>query len=236
MTLPLHEIPMNRPGSEVLFSAIKRGDLAAVRAAIEQGVDVNETRTDIYPLLLAVREKQVEIARLLIDEGAWLDAPNNFGWTALLEATRSGQMAMVQMMDEYELDLKVASSRGDGLMHAAVQGDTQGMVPYFAERGVNIDRANRNRVTPVMLAAEQRRAATFRELVSLGADLDRTDSAGVSARQRAQDWAEGQEILRTTVPGAVASPSAAPAAPVVEAVPAPAPALGGIRKRSSGMH
>lgn len=230
---------MNRPGSETLFSAIKRGDLAGVRSAIEQGVDINETRTDIYPLLLAVREKQVEIARLLIDEGAWVDAPNNYGWTALLEATRSGQMDMVRMMDEYEIDLTVASSRGDGLMHAAVQGDTEGMVPFFAERKVSIDRANRNRVTPVMLAAEQRRAATFRELVGLGADLDRTDGAGISARQRAENWPEGQEILRNlailnTLPVQPVAPTVS--AVVLETVPpAEAPTLGGIRKRSSGM-
>lgn len=226
---------MNRPGSETLFSAIKRGDLAGVRTAIEQGVDINETRTDIYPLLFAVREKQVEIARLLIDEGAWPDAANNFGWTALLEATRSGQMDMVQMMDEYEMDLTVASSRGDGLMHAAVQGDTQGMVPFFAERQVTLDRANRNRVTPVMLAAEQRRAASFRELVSLGADLDRTDSAGVSARHRLQDWPEGQEILRTTAPiAAAAAPVAAPT-PAAAVAPTPVSAPIGIRKHSGGM-
>ena len=226
--------------SQALFAAIKRGDLDTVKAAIEAGVDVNESRADMHALMFAVREKNVEIAQTLIDAGAYVDEPNTFGWTALLEATRSGQMPMVKMMDEYVLDLRVASSRGDGLIHAAVQGNTTGMVPFFAERGVNVDKPNKNQVTPVMMAAELGHENSFAELVALGADLDRLDSAQVSARQRAAQWPAGLEVIErlASTPPAVAqevAPVVATPTTPSEDSPAPASAPQGIRKRSNGM-
>lgn len=209
---------MSSPGSETLFAAINQGDLPGVQAAVTAGADVNEARTDLYPLLLAVREKHRAIAEYLIEEDAAIDAPNNFGWTALLEATRSGQMDMVQLMDEYEIDMTVVTQRGDGLIHAAVQGDTSGMVSYFQARGVNIDLPNRHGVTPVMLAIEKRHEASFRELVTLGANLDLKDTAGGTARDRLVEWAEGQAIVAAQAPVAQDAPVVAEADPSVPAM------------------
>lgn len=230
----------SRPGSEYLFTSIKRGDLDGVNTAIAEGVSLNEDRADILPLMFAVREHQVAIAERLIDEGADADAANNFGWTALLEATRTGQMDMVQMMDAYEINLGATSSHGDGLLHAAVQGDTKDMVPFFAKRGVTIDLENRHGVTPVMMAADRKAYNSFCELVSEGADVDKLDRAGLSARQRAETWPEVAVLLANTAVKAqtrkvhVARPTEV-VPEVAEAAPARRSSLSGISKRSSGM-
>lgn len=230
---------MNPSGSETLFTSIKRGNLAEVVSAIERGAPLNEARTDILPLMLAVRERQVAIAEKLIDEGADANATNNFGWTALLEATRLGQMEMVEMLDTYEINFNAASSRGDGLLHAAVQGNTKGMVPFFIERNVPVDRPNRNGVTPVMMAAERRSLESFRELVVGKADLDRQDSSGMSARQRAAHWPEVADLLSATPVKSADEQVKAVETAVAETVAgAPEPrrgALSGISKRSGGM-
>jgi ankyrin repeat protein len=201
---------MPSPGSENLFSAIKSGKLETVQAAVEAGADVNASRADILPLLFAVREHAVTqqhlpIITYLIEQDASIEAINNFGWNALLEATRAGQMDVVRLMDEYQLNLNVTSQRGDGLIHAAVQGNTTDLVQFYFDRGVNVDRPNKDGVTPVMLAAERRCEASFRDLVRLGADLDQLDNAGNSARTRLTDWTQGHAVVSTQTVDPVAA-------------------------------
>ena len=66
-----------------LCNAICKGDVETVKKFIEYGVDVNETSNGKTPLMLAARYNNVEIMKLLIDNGAKVSAKDEKGYTAL---------------------------------------------------------------------------------------------------------------------------------------------------------
>ncbi|MEE1898648.1 ankyrin repeat domain-containing protein [Flavobacterium rakeshii] len=65
-----------------LCNAICKGDVDTVKKFIEYGVDVNETSNGKTPLMLAARYNNVEILKLLIDNGAYVLAKDERGQTA----------------------------------------------------------------------------------------------------------------------------------------------------------
>lgn len=64
---------------EDLFTATRKGDLAAVRALIEKGAKVNaKNRYGSTPLFFACDRGHTEVARLLIEKGATIDVEDTF--------------------------------------------------------------------------------------------------------------------------------------------------------------
>ena len=62
---------------------IQMGDYDAVKSLIEEGVDVNQRSTGLTALMFAARHNKAEIAELLIEHGAKLNAKSDKGFTAL---------------------------------------------------------------------------------------------------------------------------------------------------------
>ncbi|WP_035678662.1 ankyrin repeat domain-containing protein [Flavobacterium limnosediminis] len=80
-----------------LFVAISKGDVATVKKFVEYGVDVNETKNGMTPLMFAVRYNNAEIAKILIEKGADISVKDPNGRTALqlAEAVKATQVAEV---------------------------------------------------------------------------------------------------------------------------------------------
>jgi ankyrin repeat protein len=69
--------------------AISKGDIESVKKFIEYGVDVNELSNGLSPLMLAARYNKVEIMKILIANGARINAKSENGLTALKYAKLS---------------------------------------------------------------------------------------------------------------------------------------------------
>lgn len=80
-----------------LFVAISKGDVATVKKFVEYGVDVNESKNGMTPLMYAARYNNAEIAKFLIEKGADISAKDNNGFTALklAEGGKATQVAEV---------------------------------------------------------------------------------------------------------------------------------------------
>src|SRR5210317_578465 len=105
--------------SELLMSAIKKGDINTVKTLIDKGMNVN--RADIkenrplfkgtmplfrgnMPLYIASERGHLEIVRLFIEKGANLDKDNEDGETPLWLASRNGHLEVVRLLIEAGAD------------------------------------------------------------------------------------------------------------------------------------
>lgn len=84
-----HQIGVLFSSSTPLCAAISKGDVLAVKKFIEYGADVNEKSNDMTPLMIAARYNNIEIVKLLLDNGADSSIKNKNGFTALTFAKMS---------------------------------------------------------------------------------------------------------------------------------------------------
>jgi ankyrin repeat protein len=108
-------------GDFALAAAGCHGD--AVQIALASGVSVNGADGQIVPLLSAAGTGCVDVARLLIERGANVNAKDHDGWTPLMKAAQAGHTEMVELLLEHGADMSVADENGrTAWMLAAVGG------------------------------------------------------------------------------------------------------------------
>ena len=100
-----------------LREAARTGDLAGVRAELDRGVKPDtEGRHGLTALMLAASENHIDVARLLVERGADVDARERFfGQTVLAQATRSKRPEMVRWL------LEKGSTDADSALDFALQ-------------------------------------------------------------------------------------------------------------------
>jgi len=72
-----------------LCTAIMKGDLATVKKFVEYGSNVNEPSKGLTPLMFAARYNRVEIIKYLLENGAKVNAQDEYGHSALYYAESS---------------------------------------------------------------------------------------------------------------------------------------------------
>src|SRR5439155_3068110 len=85
-------------GMTPLFDAIDVGSLDLVQKLLAHGGNVNAatTKTRITPLMWAIGEGQPEIAKILLDAHADVQAVTNDGFSALTFAARTGDVGIAK--------------------------------------------------------------------------------------------------------------------------------------------
>lgn len=117
-------------GSDDLFDAARRGDVADVKTALDKGVAVDtKWRYDQTALFIAARRGHSDVVRLLLERGATADVKDSFyGMTAVTAATEKGDPEIVTML------LDKGARGGDSiLLMAAGRGRTE-LVRALAKR------------------------------------------------------------------------------------------------------
>jgi ankyrin repeat protein len=166
-----------------LIDAIKADDVAAVRALLDQRVDVNAVQADgTTALHWAVDRESGEIVQLLIRAGANVRAANRYGATPLWLASLNGNAGTIGMLLEAGAD--AASSSADGetaLMVAARTGRIEAVNALLA-RGVDVNvKENWRGQTALMWAAAEGHAPVIEVLVAKGAEVNARSNGGFTA-------------------------------------------------------
>lgn len=173
-----------RAGSfDDFFTAIKRNDLAVLRALAEQGFDLNTTdASGQNGLYLALREGQLEVADFLVRQPKFnVDQRNPKDETPLMYAVLKGHTDLARAMVARGADVNkpgwaplhyAATYAGDG----AVQ-----QVQWLLDNHAYIDAESPNGTTPLMMAAQYGSEEVLRLLLAEGADPSLRNSLGLTA-------------------------------------------------------
>lgn len=161
----------------MLYQAVMDNDTEAVRSQLlsqEVDVDVRAGPTEETPLHLAVKNGNIEIAKLLVNYPTNLDVKNKFGKTALQYAVGSCDHEMEKILLKAEAEIKTVDNAGRTLMHEAAASANNSMIEYLLSRDISINAADLLGMTPLHLAADQNEVqshlSTIQLLLQRGAD------------------------------------------------------------------
>lgn len=173
-------------GAEIgLQEAALLGDYPLTRAFLVAGTDLNTGET-ARALRWAARGGHVEVATLLLDHGAPIDAADTHGRTALMYAASFHRMSVMQLLLEHGANPNAASHRGGTALAALTgtdYGSTHTRVELLLVYGAHPDPQTHNGWTPLMNACLWGGTETVALLLRHGADPNVFSDAEVMARE-----------------------------------------------------
>ena len=98
-----------------LHSAAQAGDIIKVRSLLDEGADINATPAFApgwTPLSHALYKGQIEIARLLIERGAFINPKSKWGNTPLHLAIPADNAEIVRLLIEHGADINAKNNDG----------------------------------------------------------------------------------------------------------------------------
>ena len=185
LTVPLLSlVSLDAAGAEVrLVDAVKAADKTAVRALLDERVEVNAPQADgTTALHWAADGDDSQIVELLIRAGANVKAANRYGVTPLWLACMNGNATTIEMILEAGAEANTVLPEGETvLMTAARTGKVDGvkvLLGYGAD--VNAKEGWRGQ-TALMWAAAEGHPSVVQVLVERGAQIHARSNGGFTA-------------------------------------------------------
>ena len=166
-----------------LVDAVKAADKTAVRALLNQRVDVNALQADgTTALHWAADSDDSEIVELLIRAGANVKAANRYGVTPLWLACMNGNAATIEMLLKAGAEANTVLPEGETvLMTAARTGNVDG-VKALLGYGADVNaKEGWHGQTALMWAAAEGHPGVIQALLERGADIHARSNGGFTA-------------------------------------------------------
>jgi cytochrome c len=187
-----------------IHDAAKKGDVAAISAALGAGANINESDGIATPIYYAVQGAHLGAAKLLMERGADVNTPSALGVAPLGPAVGRRNMELIQLLLDHGANPNSAMGRQTVLHLAAWQGCLE-CVKALVEAGADVNTQTSDYRTPLHNA----KLRGFREvtdyLMMHGVVIPKP--APISAKLAAADTLKGQtsfeancERCHTTIP------------------------------------
>ncbi|HLG58639.1 MAG TPA: ankyrin repeat domain-containing protein [Vicinamibacterales bacterium] len=157
-----------------LADAAERGNLAAVRSLIGQGIDVNATRVDgTTALHAAVHADRLEVAELLLKAGANAAVRDRYGVTPLYLASVNGNAEMIRRLLDSGVDPNTVDPGGETALMTAARTGGVAALRLLLERGATVDaREPEFQQTALMIAVRENQVSAVDLLIKAGASVN----------------------------------------------------------------
>ena len=163
--LPLHAAAGIQ---EDFMWAVEKGNVPEVSRLLEKGANPDLANRDGYtPLMIAAKDKNLNMAQVLIAAGAQLDIRNRYGETAIMLASYHGLTELVRLF--YIKDAEINHSGWNPLTYAAYGGHLD-TLRLLLSGGANINSITDNGSTALMMAVRGNHVDAVSLLLDQGAD------------------------------------------------------------------
>jgi len=208
-----------KPNSQ-LVRAVKEGDVAAARAALDLGADANAQvasgatpltlaalrgHTEVVKVLLekgakvsagtlmgAVQQGHIETVKVLLENGADVNARLTNGQTPLLIAAWADHAEIVALLLKNGADIGAKLNDGATALLAAAQNGHVDVVKILLQNGADVNARWSNGETPLFLSAKKGYVEIVKLLLAKGADVDARRSDGATALMKAVEYHHGE--------------------------------------------
>jgi len=186
-----------------LFDAAIAGDAAKVRTLIKAKADVNYTETlsnidgsyvkEWSPLMSSVLSGNLEVMKLLIANGAWVNYMNSRVMNALWLAANNGRLDMVRLLTVKGAYVNNRDIDEVTPLMAAAMSGSYDVVEYLLRHKADINLYNQNGDNALMLALQNGQESIARLLIMAGSEVNRQNRSGATALMIAA--VEGNETI-----------------------------------------
>lgn len=168
----------NAQGAEEnLRAGVTNNDIEKVKAAIKAGVNVNAVEMRDWqnmkstPLIIATEKGYEEIVKALIAAGADVNAKNEYGRTALLQAAcKKDRGKIAYLLVKAGADVNTKANGGRSALSMAASYSHIGVMKALVMGKVDIDKPD-DGLTPLFYAIRDNREKSVRFLLKHGADI-----------------------------------------------------------------
>jgi len=141
MTAMLGTVVHSQSSTDDLFAAIEKNDIQKVKYLIDINADVNarDPYTSMTPLMVAAYDGYTEIAKLLIEKGAEVNAKGGveMDMTPLIFAASQDRLNMVRLLIEHGANVNVKTRYGWTPLFFAVSRSKVDIAKLLIERGAD---------------------------------------------------------------------------------------------------
>jgi len=173
--------------SKLLLNAARTGDEWYAKQLIGAGADTNTKKQTLdkggvqdgfTPLMIAPQHGHKELASLLIQKGAKIEATTAEGITPLMLAAVDGHKNLVSLLIDKGANIEATTVYGFTPLMLAALKDHKDLVSFLIEKGANIEATNQQDQTPLMLAAQWGHIDFASLLIEKGAKVEATTAQG----------------------------------------------------------
>ena len=151
---------------------------AKVLVLIENGTDVNQNVDNFQtsPLHIAAKEGLDEIAEILIQNGAKLNAKDDLNLTPLHYAVIGNHLSTVKILVKNGCDLDSSNNLFQSPLFEAVSRGFLVIAEFLVENGANVEKLDKNGSTLFLEAVKHNHLEIMKMLMANGAKIDVTDN------------------------------------------------------------
>ena len=177
----------------ILIFESKVNNWKIVEKLLKNGAKVNSLIQDEFPLYVAAKNNSIEVMKLLIENGAYIDGLNDQGETPLYIAVVNNALESTKLLIEKGADIDVIPEEGvETPLMIAINNDNDGkehskeLIKLLVENGANIDYKISDkdldygldsRFTPLCYANN---IEVVKMLIEKGADVNNKTESGVT--------------------------------------------------------
>jgi cytochrome c len=133
-----------------IHDAAKKGDVAALAAAVDAGADVNESDGNAPAIYYAVRRGHLDALKLLIERGADVNAASIFG-PPLTVAAAKGRVEHMALLLQHGANADIQFN-GEAALHVVIKLKCLACVELLVRAGADVNLLTKNRETAMHFA------------------------------------------------------------------------------------